>query len=183
MRRIVSICVATVGLAVLAGCSGGGAYELDQQVSMTMTVTLSGVDENGFLGVDNTCNGASKAPTVSWSDAPEGTESIVLLFEDIDFEGDEGATFAHWVVYALPPDTTGLDGPLPSGTLMGHNGSDQVRYSAPCPSAGDPAHTVVLTIYALDSETKISGAESRDSVLKAIDGIILAAGQATAEVQ
>jgi len=199
IKRIVPICAAAVGLLVLVGCSGGGRYELEQQVSMTMLVTMGVVDENGFLDVSHTCEGADTSPTVTWSGAPAGTKSFALVFEDIDisedpgFEGEEGAKFAHWIVYALPPDTVGLGGPMPSGTLMGINDFDKgssnrssrtsIQYSGPCPSSGDPAHTIVFTVYALDSENKLSAGESRDKLLQFIDGKILAAGQATVEFQ
>src|ERR1700681_983007 len=52
-----------------------------------------------------TCSGANQSPPLSWNGVAPGTKSLALLMEDPDAPS---GTFVHWVVYDIPPDSTGF---------------------------------------------------------------------------
>ena len=185
MKLILGMLFAGVGLLVLLGCSDGGIYQLEQEVSNSMEITVGDVDADGFLDPAHTCEGIpipNKSPRVAWSGVPSGTESFVMFLEDLDSTDEAGSTFVHWIVYRIPGQVTEMFGPLPSGTLMGRNDFGNVYYTGPCPSDSVP-HTYLVTVYALDSFTNIPPAESRNNLLKNLDGKVLASGQASIKFQ
>ncbi len=57
----------------------------------------------------------SENPAISWEGVPEGTESFVLIFDDVSFNN-----YPHWAVLNIPGDANGLDADI-SG--QGHTGS------------------------------------------------------------
>jgi Raf kinase inhibitor-like YbhB/YbcL family protein len=81
----------------------------------------------------------------------------------VDDPDAPGRTFVHWVLYGLPPSATGLpagvpgDGTLtrPVAAVQGMNDFRRTGWSGPCPPPG-PAHRYVFTLYALDTEIKLS---------------------------
>lgn len=185
MKFILGMFSVSVGLFALIGCSDGGIYQLEQEISNSMEVTVGKVGEDGFLDPSHTCEGdpiPNKSPIVSWSGAPSGTESFVIFMEDLDSVDEAGASFVHWVVYRIPGEVTEMSGALASGILFGKNDFEKVYYVGPCPS-DSVAHTYLVTVYALDSFSDIPPAESRNSLLRDIDGKVLASGQASVKFQ
>jgi hypothetical protein len=73
--------------------------------------------------------------------------------------GNQSPTL-KWIVYDLPPTTTGLarragetgGAGLPPGAKQGLPDGDapQPHYYGPCPDIGDPPHQYVITVYALN---------------------------------
>ena len=130
-----------------------------------------------------TCRGENHSPALQWSaDAlPNGVKSLALIVEDPDAPG---GMFAHWVLYNLPPDTTGLvegvspagsaESALPQGAQEGPNDFRKTGYGGPCPPSGQ--HRYFFRLYALD--TTISGRGlDRAALLKAMDGHVLGQGE------
>ena len=69
--------------------------------------------------------------------------------------------WVHWVLYNLPPDSTGLGeavtrDALPAGTEEGLNDWDRTGFGGPCPPIG--RHRYFHKLYALD--TRLSGLSS-----------------------
>jgi len=99
-----------------------------------------------------TCEGENLSPQLDWSGVPAGARSLALVVSDPDAPG---GTFIHWVLYNLPPQTTGLPEGLPtserlsSGASQGRNDFGQIGYGGPCPPPGKP-HRYIFTLYALD---------------------------------
>lgn len=89
-------------------------------------------------------------PALSWSGAPEGTQSFALIFDDPDAGG-----FAHWAVYNIPADVSGLDAgisgkaieaALPEGASELDNGFGFPGYLGSCPPEN---HTYRWRLWAL----------------------------------
>jgi Raf kinase inhibitor-like YbhB/YbcL family protein len=101
------------------------------------------------------CSGGNQSPAISWSGAPEGTQSYALNIYDPD--APTGSGFWHWVVVNLPASTTTL--PRGAGTQDGSRlpqGARQITtdfgttgYGGPCPPAGDEPHRYIVTVHAL----------------------------------
>ena len=114
--------------------------------------------------------------------------------------------WAHWVVYSIPPDVTELEPGqvagevLENGARQGANDYERVQYNGPCPlpTLTFPIAIVAgggggrrqsrpsliaedrpyyFRIYALDSAVDVPSGADRDTLLGAIDGHIMAAGE------
>lgn len=124
---------------------------------MDFDIRSSVFDNNGIIPSEYTCEGRDVSPPLSWDDVPEGTKSLVLIVDDPDAPDPNAPkmTWVHWVVYNLPPDTSGLaeaastSGSLPAGTAQGINDWDKSSYGGPCPPIG--RHRYFYKLYALDT--------------------------------
>ncbi|HXG52609.1 MAG TPA: YbhB/YbcL family Raf kinase inhibitor-like protein [candidate division Zixibacteria bacterium] len=124
----------------------------------------------------HTCDGADVSPAIRWSGAPAGTRAFALIVDDPDAPA---GTWVHWVVYDLPPETGELGealaavDTLPNGARQGINDFRKVGYGGPCPPPG-PAHRYFFRLYALDKPTGLGPRATRQQVLNAIKGHVLA---------
>ncbi|MCH8029808.1 MAG: YbhB/YbcL family Raf kinase inhibitor-like protein, partial [Candidatus Dadabacteria bacterium] len=78
---------------------------------MSINVTSAAFEEGGMIPRQYSCDGADISPPLAWSGVPEGTKSIALICDDPDAPV---GVWVHWVLYNLPPDTTGLPEGVPS---------------------------------------------------------------------
>jgi len=134
-------CAALPALATAAG------FELKStDVAEGSTLTNAQVF-NGFG-----CKGDNVSPALAWSGAPAGTKSYALTVYDPD--APTGSGWWHWVVYDLPPATTGLPkgakaATLPAGAHQGNNDFGTGDFGGACPPPGDKPHHYIFTVYAL----------------------------------
>ncbi len=126
-----------------------------------------------------TCDGQDVSPAVSWSRAPEGTKSFVLIMDDPDAPA---GTWVHWVFYDLPGSATGLPegvkavGRPPGGGTQGRNSFGNPGYGGPCPPGGQK-HRYFFRVYALDGELGLREGAERGEVDAAMAGHVLASGE------
>jgi Raf kinase inhibitor-like YbhB/YbcL family protein len=126
----------------------------------------------------HTCDGDNLSPPLSWDDIPEGTQTLALLVEDPDAPDPLAPTriFAHWIVYNIPPDASGLPenadaSGLPRGARAGKNDFGQQRWGGPCPPVG--RHRYFFKLYALDSPLPTAKPLSRTGLLDCVEGHVL----------
>jgi Raf kinase inhibitor-like YbhB/YbcL family protein len=126
------------------------------------------------------CGGQTgNSPALEWSAPPPGTRSFALIVTDPDAPM---GTFTHWLLWNLPPDQHSLPGGVPSqpqlanGARQGHNDFGKLGYGGPCPPPG-AAHRYVFTVYALGIRPTLAPGASRQQLVEAIEGHVLAAGQ------
>lgn len=127
-----------------------------------------------------TCEGENQSPPLSWSDLPEGTKSLALIIDDPDAPDPAAPkmTWVHWLLYNIPPNTTGLaagksgEFNLPPGTLSGLNDAQQTSYHGPCPPIG--RHRYFHKLYALDIILPLLKPPTKASLEQAMQGHILA---------
>jgi len=95
--------------------------------------------------------GLDQSPQLSWSHAPYGTRTFVVILYDVV------AGFTHWGIYNIPATTTMLpeNAGVPNSTYGQQIGNDfdDENYDGPCPPPQyTPAsHHYVFTVYALDT--------------------------------
>ena len=88
-------------------------------------------------------------------------------------------TWDHWVVFNLPPTMRGLaeDQPraqaLQGGGTQGSNTWGGIGYGGPCPPVGE-THNYRFHLYALNTSLNLSGGASKQQVLNALSGRVLA---------
>ncbi len=85
-------------------------------------------------------------------------------------------TYVHWVLYNLPPDSTGLSegtksDTLPAGTREGVNDWGRTDYGGPCPPIG--SHRYFHKLYALDVVLPDMGTPKKAELEQAMEGHIL----------
>jgi Raf kinase inhibitor-like YbhB/YbcL family protein len=119
------------------------------------------------------------SPPLEWGTPPEGTRSFALVADDPDAPR---GTWVHWVLYNLPADTRRLDEGIPAqktlanGAKQGTNDFGKIGYGGPAPPRGKP-HRYFFKLYALDTLLDLQSGTSKDQLLAAMKGHILAEGQ------
>ncbi len=176
-------------------------YLLRQTFPQTVMVTTTSLTKFGLIDQKHTCEGQNISMQLSWQDVPEGAQSFTLVFEDLD--GPDGDPWTHWILYNIPPDATDIaesaanEGTLPAGSLLGKNDNANIEYSGPCPpplilAAGgandpnfktedSPKEGYYLRLYALDTVLDLDEGASRNTVLRAIEGHVIAGGEVAPE--
>jgi Raf kinase inhibitor-like YbhB/YbcL family protein len=174
----VGLMVGTVGEAgvdvmfdnfVLYGPEGSqGGEDMPFQITSTAFTNEEPVPA-GF-----SCDGEDISPALQWANAPEGTQSFALIFDDPDAPG---GTWIHWVLYNIPADMQSLPeaipagAELPDGGLHGVNSWGEMAYGGPCPPSG--THRYFFKIYALDSMLDLDSGADVETLLQAMEGHIL----------
>jgi len=123
---------------------------------MPMVIRSTAFEDHGSIPVKYTCDGEDVSPPLTWSGVPEKAKSLVLIVDDPDAPdpANPRMTWVHWVLYNLPPDSTGLPeavrpNQLPPGTRQGLNDWKRTGYGGPCPPIG--RHRYFFKLYALDT--------------------------------
>ena len=76
-----------VGTAPSDSVTAPEAYQLQQAVATGFNVTTTSLKETGFLQTEFTCEGSDSSPHIAWDDVPSGTQSVVVVAEDLDLAG------------------------------------------------------------------------------------------------
>lgn len=145
---------------------------------MPLTLSSSAFAADAPIPRRYTCDGDDVPPPLSWSGAPEGTRSFVLIIDDPDAPDPAApkTVWVHWVLYDVPagarelPDGGGAGG-LPTGAREGSNGWNRVGYGGPCPPIG--RHRYFHKLYALDTELGDLGTPRKTEVERAMEGHVL----------
>lgn len=110
-------------------------------------------------GGPNSCTlngspGGNQSPELSWTGAPQGTQSFVVIMYDVT------ASFTHWGMYNISSRTTEL--PANAGVVGSSFGTEvnndyglgDLSYDGPCPptSLTPQVHHYVFTVYALNTK-------------------------------
>jgi hypothetical protein len=149
--------------------------------SMALTLTSTAFTDGGKIPFKYTCQGDDIAPPLTWRGVPANTRSLVLIVDDPDAPDPKAPkmTWVHWVLFNLPPDTTGLPegaamADLPHGTGQGLNNWNRTGYGGPCPPIG--RHRYFHKLYALDIVLEGLGKPTKKTLEAAMQGHVL--GQA-----
>jgi Raf kinase inhibitor-like YbhB/YbcL family protein len=145
-------------------------------------ITSSAFEHGASIPDRYTCEGEDLSPPLQWSGVPAGARSLALIVDDPDAPDPAAPkmTWVHWVLYNLAPATTHLDPgvaplTLPAGTLQGRNDWKRTGYGGPCPPIG--RHRYFHKLYALDVMLPDLKQPTKDQLLKAMDGHVLAQGE------
>src|SRR5919199_339182 len=104
----------------------------------------------------------------------------MLAFVADDPDAPRG-TWVHWVLFNLPAGERGLAEATPvtetlaSGAKQGKNDFGGAGYGGPCPPTG--THRYYFKLYALDAALDLPSGASKDQLLKAMQGHVVAEGE------
>jgi Raf kinase inhibitor-like YbhB/YbcL family protein len=120
-----------------------------------MTLATSAWADGASIPIKYTQAGDQSSPPLSWSSAPDGVASFVLLVHDVDAVAGNGTDDTlHWLVWNIPGAARSLPEHVPQAPQM-PDGMRQISATGPyyrgpgAPSAG-PAHHYVFELFALD---------------------------------
>jgi Raf kinase inhibitor-like YbhB/YbcL family protein len=146
---------------------------------MSLTLTSPAFQHNGEIPARFTCEGEDDSPALVWSGVPAAARSLALIVDDPDAPHPKAPkmTWVHWVLYNLPPSSTGLpesvaSGGLPAGTLEGLNDWKRTGWGGPCPPGG--RHRYFFKLYALDVELPDLRRPAKARLEEAMQGHVLA---------
>jgi Raf kinase inhibitor-like YbhB/YbcL family protein len=145
---------------------------------MSIKITSTAFAAGGLIPKQYTCDGANVSPPLSWSGVPPNAKALVLICDDPDAPAK---TWVHWVAYDLPvtltslPENTATTTELTGGGKQGANDFKKIGYGGPCPPSG--THRYYFKLYALDTDTSLTPGATKDQLLKAMEGHIVAQGQ------
>ena len=148
---------------------------------MTLKITSSAFADGAAIPAKYTCEGNDISPPLAWSGVPAGTKSLVLIVDDPDAPDPKAPrmTWVHWVLYNLPPTSTGLaeavGSALPPGTKAGLNDWKRADFGGPCPPIG--RHRYFHKLYALDTEIGALTKPTKADIEAAMRGHVLAEAQ------
>lgn len=153
--------------------------EKKEKPIMSMTITSSSFSPHGVIPARHTCDGHDTSPELFWTEVPEGTQSLVLIMDDPDAPDPAAPkrTWVHWVLYNIPPGTSGLSeaiatADLPPGTREGLNDWQRTGYGGPCPPIGK--HRYFHKLYALDTVLPDLKQPTKAKLEKAMEGHVIA---------
>jgi Raf kinase inhibitor-like YbhB/YbcL family protein len=168
-------------LGALAGCAAPPAAP-----TSGFTLTSPGRADNDMLerayaGANPTnpnCVGNNVSPALSWTRAPSGTRSFVILMDDQ--AGRAGLGVNHWTAYGIPASVNGLaQGEATAGSanfVFGKNTLGAMAYLGPCPPKGNAPQHYVYTLIATRLEPgALQPGLSKAEVLEALKGQAIAA--------
>lgn len=144
--------------------------------SETLHVSSPAFPNGASIPAEYTCSGPGTIPPLSWSGVPTEAGSLALIVDDPDAPS---GTFVHWVAYGIPPTATGVPrgGPLPAGSVSGVNSTRHAGYFGPCPPKGNGPHHYHFKLYALDGSFSLAPGATKATLLAAMKGHVLAAGE------
>jgi Raf kinase inhibitor-like YbhB/YbcL family protein len=149
---------------------------------MTFALNSSSFDNQGSIPRKHTCEGGDVAPSLSWSGAPGGTKSFVVIVDDPDAPDPRApkTTWVHWVLHDIPPTVTSLpegatSKTLPAGAREGLNDWKRTGYAGPCPPVG--RHRYFFKVYALDVVLGDLGRPTKAVVEHAMKGHVIGHAQ------
>lgn len=145
---------------------------------MAFIITSPEFSHKGEIPSHYTCDGLDESPPLNWSGVPRDAKSLVLIVDDPDAPDPAAPkmTWVHWVLYNLPPDSTGLargiaGSDLPPGTVEGRNNWNMTGYGGPCPPIG--RHRYFFKLYALDRVLPDLHKPTKGQLEKAMAGSVL----------
>ncbi|NDJ77290.1 MAG: YbhB/YbcL family Raf kinase inhibitor-like protein [Chloroflexi bacterium] len=157
--------------------STGAETTTDGDSVTEFTLTSTAFEEGQPIPVTYTCDGEDVSPSLAWDSAPDNAQSFTLIMDDPDAPG---GTWVHWVLFNLPATTTSLPEGVPADFADGIQGqtswtSRPPAYYGPCPPSG--IHRYMFKLYALDTTLGLAAGATKDELLAAMAGHILAETQ------
>jgi Raf kinase inhibitor-like YbhB/YbcL family protein len=146
---------------------------------MNIRVTSDAFETNQRIPAKFTGDGDDVSPALTWSGLPAATREWAMIVDDPDAPRAE--PWIHWVLYKLPPTTSGLPQGVPAdrklpqlgGALQGRNDFKKIGYGGPAPPKGHGTHHYRFHLYALDRTLDLEPGLDNKSLVAAMSGHIL----------
>jgi Raf kinase inhibitor-like YbhB/YbcL family protein len=125
--------------------------------------------------------GAGLSPGLHWSAVPNA-KSYLVIVEDPDAHP---VTVVHWLIWNIPGNVVSLAQGIaqnlrlsdPANAIQGQNSHKTIGYTGPHPPVGDPPHHYHFQVFALDGLIHVDPGATRDEVIAAATGHVVAHGE------
>jgi Raf kinase inhibitor-like YbhB/YbcL family protein len=163
LPRYAASIIPTVCMLILAnGISSAGADVSKLQISS------SAISEGATIPAEFTCAAENKSPPLAWTGVSSSAKSLALVLDDTDAPS---GTFTHWVVYDIPPTSSGFKAGEVEGK-QGLNSLGKAAYMGPCPPPGSPHH-YHFRLFVLDGTPEIQNQPNAQALRDAMSGHII----------
>jgi len=108
-RAVIPVLALCLTALLPAGCESKEV----SPVALILSLSSTAFQEGGSIPDRYTCEGQDVSPQLSWGEPPAGTESLVLIVDDIDTSGK----FTHWVIFNIPANSRELAEAVPAQSL------------------------------------------------------------------
>ena len=171
-KKVLCLLVLLTFLFVCFGIAEAGAQV---KGGKDMQIKSSAFKSGARIPAKYTCDGVDVSPPLECGKLPAGTKYLALICDDPDAPM---GTWVHWVIYDIPANVTSMPEKLPplkevaNGTKQGMNDFRAIGYGGPCPPSGE--HRYFFKLYALDGPTGLKPGATKEQLLAAMKGHILA---------
>jgi Raf kinase inhibitor-like YbhB/YbcL family protein len=134
-------------------------------------IIKSAFEHQQEIPVVYTCLGKNISPPLTFEELPEGTMSLVLIFEDVDATPKP---WVHWLVFNIPATTQEVpEGTIPENGVEALANNHSFGYEGPCPRYFQGTHHYWFTVYALDIMLDLPKDSEREDIEEKMQGHIL----------
>lgn len=164
-------------MVAAVACNGKQPQVVDDSVA-TLLLESDAFEAEGTIPQRYTCDGDDVSLPLRWSEPPAETQSLALIFDDVDAPG---RTWIHWVLFNIPADARSLPEGIAADAIVaglgvhGSNSFGNLGYGGPCPPKGAP-HRYTFRLYALDATLDLDAGVSRSELDQAMEGHVLGSG-------
>lgn len=139
-----------------------------------MKLSSPAFKQNGKIPSKYTCQGLDISPPLEITDIPQEAKSLALIMDDPDVPERirKDKMWVHWVAFNIDPKTQSIKEGIPTLGTLGQNTGGMNRYMGPCPP--DKEHRYFFKVYALDKMLTLKEGITKEQLLKAMEGHILA---------
>lgn len=168
-RKFTSFAFGLLAVSALASQVAAQGFQLP-----LMIVESDAFESGDVIPLKYTSHGENVQPDFTITGAPEETESYAVIFHDIDVAlGDSTEDVLHWTAWNIN-DNEIQEGSLPEGAVQGANITGQNNYMGPGAPSSERYHHYVWEFYALDEDLDLEAGASRQELLDAMDGNVVA---------
>ncbi len=172
IRLLLAFALAVAGAQPAAAKGILAADRPEAQASATFTLTSRDFKAGGEISKKFTDYDIGMSPSLVWKDLPEGTKSLAVIMEDPDASSSQ--PFLHWLAWNIDPAAGAIErGSVTLGAKLGRNGRGHPAYFGPRPPGKSP-HNYHFQMFALDAQLPLKAGASRDQLLQAMRGHVLA---------
>lgn len=144
-----------------------------------LSVMSSSFSSNAMIPDRHSAYFDDMSPALSWSGAPAGTKSFVLMMEDPDAALKP---VTHWIMANIPADMTMLPENVAKnemfrGAMQGSNIKGKPGYYGPMPPPEDKPHGYHFQVFALDTMLNLPAGFNRQALLDAMKGHVIGKGE------
>jgi Raf kinase inhibitor-like YbhB/YbcL family protein len=146
----------------------------------TMKLSSPSFQHNQRIPAKFSGEGADVSPALKWEGAPAGTKLFALVCDDPDAMSVAGKVWDHWLIWNIPATATELPENVEKketvlgGAKQGMNGWPRLGYNGPMPPPGHGVHHYHFRLYALDNVLSLPAKATKQQLLDAIKGHVLA---------
>jgi len=154
---------------------------IDQAIQTTNTgpfaLSSPAFNNGSAIPVAYTCKGANINPPLLIENAPGNAKSFALVVRDKDASDNNSV---QWVVWNIPIEATAIsENQLPEGAIQGVSDFGSNAYTGPCPTTNTGKHQYSFELYALSSTLNIDNNSNHDSLISAMNGLVLSKAKLT----